>query len=243
MEASAMTVQLPLAQLIGTRMHELGLDRQALGFRLGYQNPLKAAGRVDALCGGHISSRKSRLALRRLPGALEISQEVVLRACRDTEDALAQRKRQEEEERRITHEKEEIEWRAAFTPHAILHTQRTAPSSITMCAFTGGPRRWLRIDFDLSQPPITFVRQALAALPEKARKSEVDGRCQVSFFGEVLGFIVNYTPDKALRCDLEGQPLEVLPKAYRLKETSVFIRGKHVPSTVVARVLGTVPRP
>src|SRR6266571_5042720 len=38
-----------------------------LGFRLGYQNPLKAAGRVDALCWGHITSEKSRLALRRLP--------------------------------------------------------------------------------------------------------------------------------------------------------------------------------
>jgi hypothetical protein len=243
MEGSGMTVQLPLAQLIHTRMHELGLDREALGFRLGYKNPLKAAGRVDALCRGHISSKKSRLALRRLPGALEISEDVVLRARRDTEDALAQRKRQEEEERHIAHEKQEIEWRAAFTPHAILLTERIAPSSITMCAFTGGPRRWLRIDFDLSKPAITFVRQALAALPEKAQKSEVDGRYRVSFFGEVLGFIVNYTPDRALRCDLEGRPLEVLPKAYRPGEISLFIRGRRVSPTAVARVLGTARRP
>ena len=62
----------PLAELIKCRMEELGLDRQGLGFRLGYQNPLKAAGRVDALREGHIISRKSRAALERLPQALEL---------------------------------------------------------------------------------------------------------------------------------------------------------------------------
>jgi hypothetical protein len=241
MEGSAMTIQLPLAQLIQTRMSELGVDRQTLGFRLGYRNPLKAAGRVDALCWGHITSKKSRLALRRLPEALEIPEEVVLRALRDTEDALAQRRRQEEEERRIIHEKEEMEWRAAFRPHAILHTENTRPSSITMCALTGGPRRWLRIDFDTSKPPFTFVHQALVGLPKKARKSEVDGRWHVMFFGEVLGFIINYSPEKALRYDLEGQPLEVLPKAYRPGDITLSIGGKSYSPTVVARVLGTAP--
>jgi hypothetical protein len=127
MEGSAMTVQLPLAQLIQTRMSELGLDRQSLGFRLGYRNPLKAAGRVDALCWGHITSKKSQLALRRLPEALEIPEEVVLRALRDTEEVLAQRKRQEEEQRRITHEKEEMEWRAAFRPHAVIRRANLTP--------------------------------------------------------------------------------------------------------------------
>ena len=48
-----MTVQTPLAELIETRMGELGLDRAALGFRLGaYKNPLKAAGRVHTLIEG-----------------------------------------------------------------------------------------------------------------------------------------------------------------------------------------------
>ncbi len=230
-----MTDHLPLARLIHTRMHELGLDRQTLGFRLGYRNPLKAAGRVDALWWGHITSKKSRAALRRLPEALEIPEEVVLRALRDTGEVLAQRRRQEEEQRRITHEKEEMEWRAAFRPHAILQTESTRPSSITMCGFTGGPRRWLQIDFDLFKPPITFVRQALAGLPGKARKSEVNGRWHVSFFGEVLGFIINYSPDKALRYDLDGQPLEVLPKAYRPGEITLSIGGKRYSPMVVAR--------
>ena len=63
-----MAINTPLADLIHTRMRDLGLDRQALGFRLGYQNPLKASGRVDALCDGHITSQKSRAALDGLPG-------------------------------------------------------------------------------------------------------------------------------------------------------------------------------
>ena len=64
-----MTIQTP-CQTSFARMQELGLDRRALGFRLGYHNPLKAAGRVDALCGGHVTSAKSRDALTRLPEAI-----------------------------------------------------------------------------------------------------------------------------------------------------------------------------
>jgi hypothetical protein len=59
-----MSFHTPLAELIKCRMEEVGLDR--------HQNPLKAAGRVDALCEGHIISRKSRAALERLPQALEL---------------------------------------------------------------------------------------------------------------------------------------------------------------------------
>ena len=67
-----MTVRTPLAALIETRMQQLALDRAALGLRLGYQNPAKAAGRVYALCDGHITSTKSKTALRRLPTAIEV---------------------------------------------------------------------------------------------------------------------------------------------------------------------------
>jgi hypothetical protein len=38
-----MTTRTPLAALIETRMQQLALDRAALGLRLGYQNPAKAA--------------------------------------------------------------------------------------------------------------------------------------------------------------------------------------------------------
>src|ERR1043165_7182278 len=109
-----MSVQTPVADLIKARMLALGLDRQALGFRLGYQNPLKAAGRVHALCDGHITSTKSRRALPRLPAALEVAPETVEAAVAATEALFAELERKAEEERRIAREQEDAEWRAAF---------------------------------------------------------------------------------------------------------------------------------
>src|SRR4051812_15028793 len=67
----------PLAVLIEARIKQLDIDRAALGLRLGYRNPAKAAGRVYALCDGHITSTKSTTALRRLPEAIEVPAEVV----------------------------------------------------------------------------------------------------------------------------------------------------------------------
>ena len=234
-----MKPQLPLAVLIQVRMEELNLDHHALGFRLGYQNPAKAAGRVDALCRGHLTNRKSRAALARLPDTLELPAEVVAQAVIETEQVLAEHERHAEEERRRAREKKEAEWRAAFTPHAILQTERTVPSQITICGLTGGARRWLWIDFDPSKPPITFVQQALAALPERTGLGS-DGKRYVTFFDEAVGFIVNYTPDQALRCDLDGQPQEVLSKAYRPGEVGLAIGSRPVSPTVIARLLGTI---
>src|SRR5215217_301421 len=136
-----MVVQTPLADLVNTRMKELRLDRQALGFRLGYRNPLKAAGRVYALCDGHLKSRKSRAALDRLPEALEIPPEVVERAVAATEQILSDMEIQAEEKRRRAAEVAEVEWRDRFRPHAVIQTELTVPSHITFCALTGGAER------------------------------------------------------------------------------------------------------
>src|SRR5829696_6143834 len=99
--AFLMPTRTPLADLIQARMEDLGLDREALGFRLGaYKNPLKAAGRVHALIDRHITTEKSRRALARLHEALEVDPEVVDRAVVATEELFAKRGRQAEEERR-----------------------------------------------------------------------------------------------------------------------------------------------
>jgi hypothetical protein len=58
------------------------------------------------------------------------------------------------------------------------------------------------------------------------------------FFGEALGFIINYSPDQAVRYDLDGTPIEVLSKAYRPGEVSLSFVGRPVSPTVVARLLG-----
>ena len=54
---------------------------------------------------------------------------------------------------------------ASFKPHAAIQTETMTPSQITICGLTGGVERWLIIRFDLSKPPITFVQQAIDALP------------------------------------------------------------------------------
>jgi hypothetical protein len=215
-------------------MRDLGLGRQDLGFRLGYRNPLKAAGRVDALCDGHLTSAKSQAALRRLPEAIDVAPELVEQAVAATKERFAAQEREAEEQRRLAREQEDREWRAAFKPHAVIQTERTVPSQITICGLTGGAGPRLIISLDLSKPPLTFIQQAIGALP---RRHE-DGRRYVMFFGEALGVIINYSPDHAVRCDLEGNSLELLPKAYRVGEVHLSFGGKRVEPNVMAKILG-----
>jgi len=215
-----------LAVLIESRMQQLCIDRAALGLRLGYRNPAKAAGRVYALCDGHITSTKSKNALRRLPEAIEVPAEVVHTAVDATLSFLAELKRQEDEKLRIARENEDAAWRATFKPHAVIQGERTTPASITMYAITGGAERWLKIGFDLSRPPITFVEQVLAALPSRLHLRE-DGEWILTFFGSALGFTINYSPDRAVRFDLKGNPVESLSKAIRPGKGWVSLKGEN----------------
>jgi hypothetical protein len=219
-----MTTRTPLAALIETRMQQLALDCAALGLRLGYQNPAKAAGRVYALCDGHITSTKSKTALHRLPTAIEVPAEVVETAVKATASFLAELRWQEDEKLRIARQTEDAEWRATFIPHAIILGERRIPTSITMCVISGGPERWLKIELDPSEPSSTFVQQALAALPSKLHLGK-DGRLTVPFFGYALGFIVNYSPDQAVRYDLKGNVVENLSKAFRLGRATFSLKG------------------
>src|SRR5215207_158862 len=84
--------------------------------------------------------------------------------------------------------------------------------------------------FDLSEPPVTFIQQAIDALP-----SMVSPARGVPFFGRAVGLVINYAPDKAMRCNLDGNPLEVLPKAYRVGEVQLSLDGKRIEP----RVLGS----
>jgi hypothetical protein len=227
----------PLADLIQARMQELGLNDEALGKRLGYSNPAKAAGRVHALCNGLPLSAKSRFALWRLPEALELPAEVVTQAVADTEELFAEREREAEEQRRLTREAEDAAWRASFQPHAVIQTEYTVPTQITICGLMGGAGPRLIIPLDLSQSPITFVQQAVDAVPENTMPRSDGGR-SVMFFGRALGLIVNYSPDSALRCDLDGKPLEALDKAYRPGEVRLSFGDPPLSPTVLSRVLG-----
>ena len=232
-----MVIRSPLARLIHMRMEQLGIDAQALGFRLGYRNPAKAAGRVYALCDGHLANRRSKAALARLPQALELPSDLVERAVISTEEANLWQERRRLESARNARQAEEAKWRRGFSPHAVIYTERTVPSQIMVCGLTGGIDEWLMIRLDHSQPPISFVQQVMSALPEKVRPTSA-GCPYVPFFGRALGFIINYSPEKALRCSLTGQPLEVLAKAYWPGEIELYLGTRRVPRRTAARLLG-----
>lgn len=206
-------LQSPLADLIQSRMQELGFAPEDLGFRLNYRNRAKGAGRVAALCNGHINNRKSRAALLRLPVALKLPEETVQQAVAATQNLISDLHRQAAERTRLAREEADARWRADFRPHAVIDTVNKCPSQIVICAMTGGIGRWLIIRLDREQPPVTFVQQAVHAMQKLRSNSE--GHKGVPFFGRALGFTINYTPDQAVRFNLEGEPLEVLPAAYK----------------------------
>jgi AcrB/AcrD/AcrF family len=75
-----------------------------------------------------------------------------------------------------------------------------------------GVEKLLRIDLDATHGPVSFVRQLLDRLPER-----------VTAFGKTAGFVINYSPDKAVRFDRNGQPIATLDKAVR-PGTAVLLR-------------------
>ena len=189
-----MKSNLAIATLIRSRMTELGLSRGEFAKRLGYKNIAKGIRRIDALCEGDVEGTKQFLDV--LPQALETSAETVKRALDQTVRELELAEKQEAEAR------DKI-WRETFRPHAIILTGRTVPSPIFVAAIIG-VEKLLRIDLDATQGPVSFVRQVLDCLPE-----------WVSAFGKTVGFVINYSPDQAVRFDLNGQPIAILDKAVR----------------------------
>ena len=55
-------------------------------------------------------------------------------------------------------------------------------------------------------------------------------------FGRPIGVLVNYTPDRAIRFDLDGNALEILPRAHRPAEAYIVIRGRPLPLRAVMPV-------
>jgi hypothetical protein len=42
-------------------------------------------------------------------------------------------------------------------------------------------------------------------------------------FGRPTGFVVNYAPDRAVRFDLDGQAIAILPQAFRVGEVHMSL--------------------
>jgi len=212
-----MKSDLAIATLIRSRMTELGLSRGEFAKRLGYKNIAKGIRRIDALCEGDIEGTKQFL--DGLPQALETSAETVTLALEQTvrESELAE-KREAEARDKI--------WRENFCPHAIILTERTVPSPIFVAAIIG-VEKLLRIDLDLTQRPVSFVRRVLDRLPEG-----------VIAFGKTVGFVINYSPDQAVRFDRNGQPIEILDKAVRPGSATLRLGRRPVIAEALQLVFG-----
>ena len=198
-------------------MTELGLSRGEFAKRLGYKNVAKGIRRIDGLCEGDIEGTKQFLDV--LPRALETSAETVKRALDQTVRELELAEKQEAEAR------DKI-WRENFCPHAIILTERTVPSPIFVAAIIG-VEKLLRIDLDLTQGPVSFMRQVLDRLPEG-----------VPAFGKPVGFVINYSPDKAVRFDRNGQPVAILDKAVRPGTAVLRLGGRPITAQALGLISG-----
>jgi hypothetical protein len=107
----------------------------------------------------------------------------------------------------------------SFQPHAVIVTERKIPSPIFVAAIFGVDGI-LRIDFDPDQPPVTYTRQALAGIQQKLAHFKCPS---LPGFGKPTGFVVNYSPDHAVRYDLAGNAQEILPSAYRTGKASMSV--------------------
>ncbi len=200
----------PIHDLIENQQKRLGLRRNELARRCGFKNLDKGLRRIDAVCQGDLDSPGAKMVLDNLAVALEVDKNVVENAIAATTQIITDANRLAEEQR-------DAAWRASFKPHAYLVGSTNRPSQITFYGITGGPERWLKISLDLSQPPVTYAFQA----HEFVAKTPF-----VPYHGRTTGYVVNYTPDSAVRFDLGGNPVEHFDRAYMPRQVEVFI-GKH----------------
>ena len=151
--------------------------------------------------------KKNAGLIDKLPAALEVPVEVIKRAV--------------EESRQYLRDSEEAAWRAAFRPHAIILTGRQRPQPLFVAALIGVDVL-LRLDFDLSSAPATFLAQSLDGLRQRLARWQ---GC-LPAYGRAVGIVVNYNPDRAIRFDLEGNAVELFDRAYRPGVVQFAIGGR-----------------
>jgi hypothetical protein len=213
---------LAIESLVVDRSTVLGLSRLDVVRRASYKNIAKGLRRLDELLKGEIG--KTRDLIRALPAALDVPREVV-------EQAIEQTRRRIAEAQEATWHARETAWRAAFKPHAIILTERIVPQPIYVASIVG-VERLLRMDFNIALPPVSYAAQALAGIRRRLSEFRIESGSipdALPAFGRPIGVIVNYTPDNAIRFDLHGNALEILPCAHRLAECHIAIRDRPLP--------------
>lgn len=179
----------PLLNLVRDGLSRLDVSRNELVRRMGYANLEKGRRRLREVEAGEL--RTARHLSGRLAEALELP--------------LAEVEAVIEAERDTQARAEEAAYRASFRPHAVLITERNRPGSVMSGMGAGGRRR---IDLPDTVKPEGRLAHVLANLPENG-----------TAFGRVTGFVLNRTPDSAVRYDADGTLVEELDRAVQVGET------------------------
>ena len=225
---------LPIRSFIAARLNELGLTEDEFLRRLGYRKLPKGRQHLEQI---YLGDCTRRMLVQRLPEALEVPPSLVRKAVEETGRQL-----------RLA---EDNAYRADFKPHAVILTERLIPQPIFVAAFIG-PARLKCIDFDVALPPATFVGQALDGLHQKLfefnpalKKAKctpdvVRHRGDIPAFGRPTGFIVNYSPDHAVRFDLDGNAVETLDRARRIGSASYSLSGRPLSRDELDAIFGRI---
>ena len=210
---------LPIDILVRNGLKDLGISRTELSRRCGYKNLAKGIDRIDNVCRGDLTSNQAKTIIEALPSALEISQELVDAAVLETANIIEEAKLKEAAE-------QEVAWRTAFKPHAIILTEKTRPEPLFVAAFIG-VNRILRVDFDLTADRASFVHQGLNGIRLKLAEFPNPSGL-LPCFGRPTGFVVNYAPDRAVRFDLEGNAIAIFPEAFRVGNVDLLVGKSEV---------------
>ncbi len=205
-------MELSLVQLIRQRMQDLTITRGELARCMGYANIAKGCRRLDQICAGDVKMAEN---LRiELAQGLEVDAGVIDESIEYT--------------RAKQISAEDKAYRESFKPHAVILTEYKIPTQITFYAMTGGSRHRI-ISFKEGSNPETYAAQAREALPDV-----------VPFLGRPTGYVINYTPEFALKFNKEGRLIGRLDRAFRVGQSSVVIGGKEVGEGVWSTLLGDV---
>jgi hypothetical protein len=187
--------------LIQQRCKDLSISHREVIVRSGITNIAKGLRRLQQVFDGDFIS--SRGLIDRLPPALDLPKSVI-------EDAINASKQQ------ITDEME-ASWRSNFVPHALAITANNGrPRQITMAAICNAGR-YVRIDFPETIPESDFKQYAFEMLITRAPDI-------AKFFYELQGLVINYSPDKSVKFNLDKQMVDESNRAIKAGQLSFTIR-------------------
>ena len=119
---------------------------------------------------------------------------------------------------RLHYEQIDTEWRNAFKIHGIIETERTIPQPIFAAALSGSVKHKF-VELDTSNDAPSYSKQMIDEIPNR-----VCNNGTIIAFGKPIGFVINFSPDHAIKYDLNGNPREDLDGAVRLGEGYMRIR-------------------